>query len=154
MQRSVFQDFDFVAVRIGDKGHFSRAGREFFPPAGWPDFNAGLFHLPAVVDDVIDAECGVHQVLGTGRRVVRGVAEFEERIIAGKDKEGEAVALGRVLELPQRVAEGFVERDRLFQVLDADTGVEKADHGGGNMGQILEIAKRDSRRFAFRGFGE
>ena len=90
---SSLEDFHFVAVGVGDEGHFAAAGGEFFAPAGGPDFDAGFFEFVAVGDDVGYAEGGVHEVLGAGGGVFGRVAEFEKDIVAGELEECEAVAL-------------------------------------------------------------
>ena len=125
-----FEDLDFVAIGIGDEGHFEAAGGELFAPASGPDFDAGFFEGVAVFDDIVHAECGVHQVFWTGRGVVGRVAELEEHVVARQHEEGEAVALRRVIEFAQRVTQRLVEGDGSLEIANPDAGVEEADHDG------------------------
>lgn len=126
----LFEDLDFVAVGIGDEGHLALAGREFFAPATWPDFDAVVFELIAVGDDVWDADAGVHEVLGEFDFVVRRVGQFEEVFVAGEIHKGEFVALGGFFLLAKFEADFLVEGDGGGGVGNADAGVEKLNHGG------------------------
>ena len=124
-----FEDLDFVAIGIGDEGHFQAAGGELFAPAGGPDFDTGFFEGIAIFDDVIHAERGVHQVFWAGRGVVGRVAELEEDVVSGEFEKGETVTLRGVLGFGEGVAERLVKGDGCIQMADTDAGVKEADHG-------------------------
>lgn len=141
IEKSAFEDLDFVAIGIGDEGHFQAAGGELFAPASGPDFDAGFFEGVAVFDDIVHAECGVHQVFWTGRGVVGRVAELEEDVVSGEFEEGEAIALRGVLGLGEEVAERLVKGDGSVQMADTDAGVKEADHGGRTVDWIGGYAK-------------
>ena len=126
----LFQNLDFVAVGIGDEGHLALAGREFVAPAARPDFDAVVFELIAVGDDVWDANAGVHEVFGEFDFIVWRVGQFEEVFVAGKVHEGEFVALRGFLLLAEFEADFLVEGDGGGGVGNADAGVEKLNHGG------------------------
>ncbi len=139
--KSSFEDLDFVAIGIGDEGHFEAAGGELFAPAGGPDFDAGFLDGVAIFNDVVHAECGVHQVFWTGGGVFWRVAELEEDVVSGEFEEGEAVTLGGVLGLGEEVAEGLVKGDGSVQMADSDAGVKETDHGGRTVDWIGGFAK-------------
>jgi len=134
------ENFDLIAIRIGNEGHFPTVGGEFFTPAGWPDFDSGIFDLFAICNNVGDAESGVDEVLGAGGGVVRRVAEFEKHVISGEFEEGEAIALGGGFTLARGVAESLIECDRAVEIADADAGVEEAGHGGHTMEWLAGFA--------------
>ncbi len=138
---SAFEDLHLVAVGIGDEGHFAAAGGEFFAPAGRPDVEAGFFELIAVIDDVRHAEGGVHQIFRAGGLIVLGPSEFEKHLVAGQFEEGELVSLGGGFAFALDVAEFLVERDGVVEILDADAGMEEADHSGWKVGQSGRFAK-------------
>jgi hypothetical protein len=141
MGKSAFEYLDFVAIGIGDEGHFEAAGGEFFAPAGGPNFDASFLDGVAISDDVVHAERGVHQVFWAGGGVFWRVAELEEDVISGEFEKGEAVALGGVFGLGEGVAESLVEGDGGIQMTNADAGVEETDHGERRVDWIGGFAK-------------
>ena len=130
-----FEDFDFVAIGVGDEGHFAFAGGEGGAPIGGPDFDVGLFEGVAIGDDIGDAEGGVHQVFWAGVRVARRVAEFEEDLILREGEEDQLISLRGRFARGDRVAEFLVELDGLIDVGDADASVKEFDHGVGSIAQ-------------------
>ena len=76
----------------------------------------------------------MNEIFGAGGFVVGGPGELEKDLVAGEFEEGELVALRGGFTLFFGVAEVFVEGDGGIEVLDADAGVEEADHGGRNLG--------------------
>ena len=88
-----FEDLDFVAIGIGDEGHFTLSAGEFFAPAAWPDFDAIVLELVAVGDDVGDAYGGVHEIFGELDLEVWRVSELKEMVVTRKVHEGELIAL-------------------------------------------------------------
>ena len=148
------QNLHLIPVRVGDKRHFAATRGELFPPAGRPDSDAGLLDLVAIADDVVHAEGGVDEVFGAGGLVVLRPSEFEKNVVSRKLEEGELVALGRLPAVLFGVAEFFVKSDGGIKALDADAGVEEADHGEASVAQAGGFAKpgmcmdSDSRRVA------
>lgn len=123
-----FEDFDFVAVGVGDEGHFTFAGGEFFTPAGGPNFEPSLFEVIAVSDDVGNADAGVHKILREFDFVVGRIGKFEEVLATGEVHEGKFVALRGFFLLTELESDFLVESDGSCGVGDANTGVEELDH--------------------------
>ena len=119
----LFEDLDFVAVGVGDEGHFALAAGEFFTPTGGPDFDAVFFELVAVGDDVGDADGGVHEIFGELDFVVGGMSELKEVVVAGQIHEGKLVAFRRGLLFAGFEAELVVKGDGGVGIGDADAGV-------------------------------
>ena len=139
--RSPLQNLHLIPIRIGYERHLATAGGKLFPPARRPDFDAGFLDLVAVVDDVVHPERGVDQVYWAGGFVVFRPGEFEKDVVSRKFEEGEVVAFGRLLALLFGVAEFFVKSDGSIQALNADAGVEEADHGAASVAQAGGFAK-------------
>ena len=93
----------------------------------------------------VHAERGVHQVFGAGGLVVLRPGEFEKDVVSGEFEEGELVAFGRGLAVLFGVAEFLIEGDGGVQILDADAGVEEADHGAGTWRMMRALPNRRMR---------
>ena len=94
----MFEDFDFVAVGVGDEGHLF-AVDELLAPIAWPEvgFKVEAFEHFTILDDVIDANTGVNQIFGDLDFVIRGVRQFQ-LVRAGRQFEVcELVAGGRLV---------------------------------------------------------
>lgn len=90
----VFQDFHFVAIGIGDEGHFEAARGEFSFPVARPDIFPVDFEHLAIFDDVVDTEAGVHEVFG----------EFDFEVWRVGELEG--VGISRELQVDDLIARG------------------------------------------------
>lgn len=79
----MLEDFEFVAIRIGEKSHFGSPGSEFAAPIVGPYFKAILLQFIAISHDIIDADTGVHEVFWKFHVELRGIAELEFVLITG-----------------------------------------------------------------------
>lgn len=120
-----FENFDFVIIGIGDKGHFVASCGKDGTPVFRPKGDTCFFQSVAVTDNVIDADAGVHEVFGHGYLVFRAPAEFEKVGIAGDFKIGEFVAGGGVHALGTGKSQFFVEGNGLVEIGDANACVEE-----------------------------
>lgn len=144
LRESVPKDFDFVAIGVGHEGHFARTGCEFRPPVCRPDFDTVLFELVAVGNHVIHAQGSVHEIFGACGGVIRRVAKLEKDVVVRKNEKGEFVSLRRIFEFTELIAEFAIKSYGCIEVANADTGVEKANHGDASKHGIAELPNRNA----------
>lgn len=125
------QDLDFVAIWVGNEGHFDfGARRESFSPVLGPDFDAVFFQLVTIGHDVFDSDSCVHEVFGEFDFEVGRVAKLQEVLVSVEFQERELVASrGLVCAASQFEAHLLVELDSLIKIADTDSSVEEFDHG-------------------------
>ena len=83
----------------------------------------------------------MYQVFWAGGLVALRPGEFEKDVVSREFEEGELVAFGRLPTLLFGVAEFFVKSTGGIEALDADAGVEEADHGEASVSQSGGFAK-------------
>lgn len=126
----MFQDFDFVAIRVRDEGHLFSVLERFTPVSGPKvDFQSQSRQHFAVGGDIVDPNAGMGEVLRDLHFVIVGKGKLQLVRTARYLKVGQLIAAGGFIRALEhfKAASAAIPVNGFLQIGDSDAGVVKCD---------------------------